>query len=526
MTKQSNRETSTPVALLDTVEYVLLPSYKPPILLYKEDWQAVLFFLKKYKKQLQTFNAYRRELERLLQWSWLIAKKSILVLERNDIQEYIKFCENPPVEWIGKKGVYRFIEEKKRRIPNPDWRPFVFAKTKKNQLTDQKNSSLNYELSPKAIHEIFTVLNSFYNTLLIDEKIEKNPVFVIKKKRAATKKPTVTQNKPYLTQEQCLACINTANDLAQENSSYHRIIFIMHAMALMKIALSDFIKTKKFYPMMNHFYQNDQQWFFKYHHQGKFSKDIQITPRMLTALQRYRESLHLSPLPPIDDTSPLLPKIKGSGAITDAGYFRRLLLQCIQLTADKLRQQKNDKDANQIQQATPNWFKYVDTVEENNTKPNNDSAPRLEVATPSNIDKLLLTESDDDTLHYRYYGRKFINRERNEKLGKDDSTLKWITLKMWFYIENNSHWVRGKGRSLKEIEDWIFRDYDIKKLSPQNNDYEITLEYTTYKDLDKQLEYLVDEMHSTADSRNGFIEMDIHTFDGEASWPFAGWDDD
>jgi len=74
MKTQAIKQTS-PTPLLDTLEHVLLPSYKPPILLHKEDWQAVLFFLKKYKKQLQTFNAYRRELERLLQWSWLEAVK-------------------------------------------------------------------------------------------------------------------------------------------------------------------------------------------------------------------------------------------------------------------------------------------------------------------------------------------------------------------------------------------------------------------------------------------------------------------
>ena len=521
MKRQTINQTQ-PIPLLDTIEHVLLPNYKPPLLLYKTDWQAVIFFLKKYKKQPQTFNAYRRELERLLQWSWLIAQKSILMLKRNDIQEYITFCENPPLTWIGKKGVYRFIEEKKRRIPNPDWRPFVFTKSKNNQQTD-------YELSPKAIHEIFTVLNSFYNTLLIDEKIEINPVFVIKKQRLAVKKSPEIKLKPHLTQEQWLSCIDTVTELAQENASYHRILFIMYAMAMMKLSLSDFINTNNFYPMMNHFYQQENQWLFKKHRQGKFISNITVTQTMLVALQHYRQSLGLAPLPSINDTSAFLPKIKGSGAMTDAGYFRRLLQQCIQLTADKLRQQKNIKDADQIQKATPNWFKYVNIIEkaEEYTNTINITSPSLlDPTTLSNIDKFLSAESNKDILHHRLYGRKIMDRKRNEKLGKDDDTLKWITLKMYFYIENNSKWVRGKGRSLKEIEDWIFRDYDIKKLSPQSNDYEITLEYTTYKTLDDQLEELINEMHSTADRRNGFLEIDVHTFDGEASWPFEDWKDE
>lgn len=518
MTKQSKGSISTPVALLDTAEHVLLPSYKPPILLHKEDWQAVLFFLKKYKKQLQTFNAYRRELERLLQWSWLIAEKSLLALKRSDIQDYIKFCENPPLEWIGKKGVYRFIEQKKKRVPNPEWRPFIF--------NSKNGSAKRHELSPKAIHEIFTVLNSFYNTLLIDEKIEINPVFVVKKKRAAIEKPLNPEQKPHLTQTQWQACIDTAIELAQENASYHRIIFIMYAMATMKITLTYCIKTDNFYPMMNHFYKQKNEWLFKKYHQGKFSHDISVNQVMLTALQRYRQSLGLSPLPSEKETSPLLPKIKGNGPMTDTGLFRKLLQQCLQITADKLTQQKNKQDAGQIQKATPNWFKYVDLIEADSAINVTQLSAVADSTTLSNIDAFIMTDNNDDISHHHFYGRKKIHRERNEILGKNDESLKWITLKMWFYIENNSHWVRGKGRSTKEIEDWVFRDYDIKKISPKDNDYEITLEYTTYKDLDQQLECLVDEMHSTADSRNGFLEMDIHTFDGDASWPFSDWDDD
>ena len=62
-----------------------------------------------YPGNKSTFEAYRREIERLLQWSWLIAKKSILNLKRQDIQEYIEFCLKPPNSWIGTKRVARYI---------------------------------------------------------------------------------------------------------------------------------------------------------------------------------------------------------------------------------------------------------------------------------------------------------------------------------------------------------------------------------------------------------------------------------
>ncbi|HLB41698.1 MAG TPA: hypothetical protein VJN02_02400 [Gammaproteobacteria bacterium] len=47
----------------------------------KNDLKISLDFLKQYDGNQATFEAYRREIERLLQWAWLITKKSILFTE-------------------------------------------------------------------------------------------------------------------------------------------------------------------------------------------------------------------------------------------------------------------------------------------------------------------------------------------------------------------------------------------------------------------------------------------------------------
>jgi len=46
------------------------------------DLVCSLDFLKQYSGNNATFESYRREVERLLQWSCLIAKKSILEIKR------------------------------------------------------------------------------------------------------------------------------------------------------------------------------------------------------------------------------------------------------------------------------------------------------------------------------------------------------------------------------------------------------------------------------------------------------------
>ena len=95
-----------------------------------DDYVSTLQFLVSYGGSTATFNAYRRELERLLQWSWHIQRKSIHHLTREDLIEFISFTLDPPVAWIGTKNVARFIRREGERVPNPAWRPFVATVSK------------------------------------------------------------------------------------------------------------------------------------------------------------------------------------------------------------------------------------------------------------------------------------------------------------------------------------------------------------------------------------------------------------
>lgn len=71
--------------------------------------QKALEFLKSYKGSQGTFNAYRREIERLLHWSTLVAKKTLKDLKRQDMEDFIHFCQKPPKSWIGVNKFPRFI---------------------------------------------------------------------------------------------------------------------------------------------------------------------------------------------------------------------------------------------------------------------------------------------------------------------------------------------------------------------------------------------------------------------------------
>ena len=72
-----------PKPLFDTLENIkkaTIPTNLDGIFL--QDYQHAVAFLKSYDGSSATFNAYRREIERLLHWSWSVANKSVKEIRR------------------------------------------------------------------------------------------------------------------------------------------------------------------------------------------------------------------------------------------------------------------------------------------------------------------------------------------------------------------------------------------------------------------------------------------------------------
>lgn len=83
-----NANLSVPSPLFDTLEYLNKSNVNFPELTEghaKLDHQHATNFLYHYRGSLATFNAYRREIERFLQWCWFVQKKSLNKIDRMDI---------------------------------------------------------------------------------------------------------------------------------------------------------------------------------------------------------------------------------------------------------------------------------------------------------------------------------------------------------------------------------------------------------------------------------------------------------
>jgi len=327
-----------------------------------EDFKHAKAFLLSYNGNHATFNAYRREVERLLHWSWLIAKKSIKDLLRSDIEAYLQFCQDPPIDWIAEKKASRFIEENGTRRPDPQWRPFVATVSKSQFRQGQQPDRTKYSISQKTLREIITVSGSFYNFLIQEEYTDVNPVLHLRQKsKYFTKVQGGKVKIRRLSELQWIYVIETAELMAKETPKQHeKTLFIMTALYAMYLRISELAASSRWIPKMCDFHcDHDGLWWFTTIGKGNKERQISVSDHMLKALRRYRQSMNLSPLPSISDQTPLIPKIRGKGPITSITHLRRIVQHCFDETIKRLKQDGFNEDADALLEATVHWLRHA-----------------------------------------------------------------------------------------------------------------------------------------------------------------------
>lgn len=328
----------------------------------KRDFAVTKDFLLQYDGSEDSFNAYRRELERLTQWSWLLQKKSVIELARSDIEEYIKFCQKPPKSWMAVKNVARFKVIGGERIQNPEWRPFVASIAKADVQNGKAPNKNDYIFSQNSLKELFAITSSFYNYLVQMEFTTANPILQIRQKNKYLQKSQQRiQPIRRLSTLQWDYTIETAEQMAKNNPEKHeRTYFIMSVLYGMYLRISELVETPRWQPKMNDFYRdNDNLWWFKTVGKGNKLREISVSDAVLEGLKRWRKFLGLSALPNPADTSPLLPKEKGTTGLSDQRHVRSIVQGCFDLAMEKLKLDGMPDEASAMQNATVHWLRHT-----------------------------------------------------------------------------------------------------------------------------------------------------------------------
>lgn len=337
-----------------------------------KDYQMALIFLYSYRGSSDTFGAYRRDLERLVQWSWFIRQQSFLKHKREDIEAFIEFCLKPPKHWMGLKKVARFKKVLGEKIPNPEWRPFEAHVSKKDHKDGVERDKNKYQFSQSALKALFGILSSFYNYLLQEQAIDANPFSLIRQKSKFLQREAKTQVIRRLSNEQWETVICVAKKKAAQDPSHERTVFILSCLFGMYLRISELTATPRWTPTMGDFFKDAEgHWWFKTIGKGNKARQIAVSDAMLGALQHYRETyLKLSPLPTLNEKTPLIPHLRNPyKPITHDGPIRTLVQNCFDQAADALEADGNPEEANGLRVATVHWLRHTGISEDVKRRP-------------------------------------------------------------------------------------------------------------------------------------------------------------
>lgn len=345
---------------------VTLPQYA------SRDYQCVLNFLYSYRGSQDTFVAYRRELERLLQWSWFVREQSLLKHGRDDIEAFVEFCIKPYKRWIGTKNVARFKLIDGKKTPNAEWRPFTATISKTERHSGSSPDKNEYQCSQQALKVMFGITSSFYNFLLQDEITSINPVLLLRQKSKFIRKEATVPIIRRLSDQQWQTVIKLAKTKAQENPQEERTVFILSCLYSMYLRISELVANDRWSPTMSDFFKdNDGHWWFKTVGKGNKARQVAVSDAMLDALKHYRATyLKLSPYPLLSEKTPLIGhKDNMNAPMTSTRPIRRLVQECFDQAADKLESDGDKHEATLLRAATVHWLRHTGISEDVKHRP-------------------------------------------------------------------------------------------------------------------------------------------------------------
>lgn len=337
-----------------------------------KDYKLGLSFLYSYRGSADTFASYRRDLERFIQWSWFVRGQSILDHRREEIEDFVEFCQKPPKRWIGFKKVPRFKRTNGRKTPNSEWTPFEAHLSKIDHKKGIERNKEKYQFSQQAMKAMFGVLGSFYKYLLQEEVTQVNPIALLRQKSKFIQKQDVAPMIRRLSNHQWEIVLNLTKEKAEMDVKYERDVFILSCLYGMYLRISELVAHERWSPTMGDFFKDsDDNWWFKTVGKGNKQRRIAVSNAMLEALKRYRaQYLNITPLPTLNEKTPLIGHSKNSKlSMVGTRPIRALVQECFDTAADKLEEDNKMEEANGLRVATVHWLRHTGISEDVKTRP-------------------------------------------------------------------------------------------------------------------------------------------------------------
>jgi len=300
------------------------------------DYEALQCWLNEYAHKNTTYRTYKKETERFLLWCLYQQKKPLSSIDRDDLAAYIQFLEDPqPCSlWCAPPG------GRHCQRGSPRWRPFTGP------------------LSHSAKATALSAIDSLFNYLVAARYLIFNPLTIIKKyksRKIHLSSEALSLHERILEVEEWHAILDTLENLPEalpeEKKEKERCRFLVHILYFLGLRIEE-LTTHTW----NAFRKIENQWWFFVRGKGDKKAKIPVNDQLLRSLIQYRVFLCKPPLPPIEDTTPLIHSFRTEKAITSRQINK--ILKKLALATAKQFMDHPDK-AKKIKKFSAHWLRHL-----------------------------------------------------------------------------------------------------------------------------------------------------------------------
>ena len=302
------------------------------------DVAAVLAWLANFVHKKATFDAYRKEAERLLLWCVLQRAKPLSSLTHEDWLAYQTFLGNPlPRD--------RWVSEQSRRHPrnDPRWRPFAGA------------------LSASSQRQAGIILTSMFAWLVSAGYLAGNPLS-LSRQRGRARAPRIER---YFDDELWLEVKATIDamprETPRERERYLRLRWLFTLLYVCGLRISEIAENN----MGSFFCRRDrdgsERWWLEILGKGSKVRLVPATNELMNELGRYRRELSFPALPVSGESTPLLLPIGGKPKAMSRGGIHDIIKAVFAMTAERieLKGPQFVHVAYRVSQASAHWLRHT-----------------------------------------------------------------------------------------------------------------------------------------------------------------------
>ena len=302
------------------------------------DVAAVLAWLANFVHKKATFDAYRKEAERLLLWCMLQRAKPLSSLTHEDWLAYQTFLGNPlPRD--------QWVSEQSRRHPrnDPRWRPFAGA------------------LSASSQRQAGIILTSMFAWLVRAGYLAGNPLSLSRQSGRA-RAPRIER---YFDDELWLEVKATIDamprETPRERERYLRLRWLFTLLYVCGLRISEIAENN----MGSFFCRRDrdgsERWWLEILGKGSKVRLVPATNELMNELGRYRRELSFPALPVSGESTPLLLPIGGKPKAMSRGGIHDIIKAVFAMTAERieLKGPQFVHVAYRVSQASAHWLRHT-----------------------------------------------------------------------------------------------------------------------------------------------------------------------